>query len=592
MTNKIKHYVNRIQEGRLKEMKKQTAWIYRYARPNATSVVAFTLLGLSGTVVSLISSLVSRDLVDIITGHRTGELLVTFALMMGITLFSSFIGQMSSYLSTKIQIKIDNNVKADIFDRIMETEWESLNGYHSGELMARWSGDASVISNGVLNFIPNIIIYVFQFISALYMVVRYDASFAIFALAGVPVSLLVSRESMKRMQKGNMGMVSVNAKLSSFNQETFGNIQTVKAFDMVKLYSMRLRDLQKAYGDARLRYQKVTIINSIFLTVISMLVTYSAQGWGIYKVWKGDISYGTMTMFIALSATLTATVNNLINLVPNSIALTNAAQRLMDITEMPKEDYSKCDEVQSFYNKHKDHGVGIHIASLEYAYPGGENVLKNVNVDAYPREVVALVGPSGEGKTTMLRYMLSIIRGQAGTGYICGGKSLPEDGDCIEINASARQLMAYVPQGNTMFSGTIASNMRNVKQEATDEEIIEALKTACAWKFVEKLPDGIDSEIGERGGGFSEGQSQRLSIARALLRKSPILLLDEATSALDVTTEREVLKNIMKDEYPRTVIVTTHRPTVLSICDRVYAIRDKKCAVMNKEEVESMIADF
>lgn len=143
-----------------------------------------------------------------------------------------------------------------------------------------------------------------------------------------------------------------------------------------------------------------------------------------------------------------------------------------------------------------------------------------------------------------------------------------------------------------MFSGTIAENMRSVLPEAADEEIIEALQTACAWEFVSRLPDGIHSKIGERGNGFSEGQSQRLSIARALLRRSPILLLDEATSALDVATERKILKNIMKDEYPRTCIVTTHRPTVLSICRRVYGIREKKCVVLGEEEIQQLLHDF
>ena len=160
------------------------------------------------------------------------------------------------------------------------------------------------------------------------------------------------------------------------------------------------------------------------------------------------------------------------------------------------------------------------------------------------------------------------------------------------MSPSTRKLFSYVPQGNTMFSGTIAENLRNVKPDATDEEIIEALKLACAWVFVEKLPDRIESEVKERGGGFSEVQAQRLSIARALLRKSPILLLDEATSALDVATERKVLKNIMQDTYPRTCIVTTHRPTVLNICSRVYAIRDKQCEVLDEEAITRMMEDF
>ncbi len=210
-------------------------------------------------------------------------------------------------------------------------------------------------------------------------------------------------------------------------------------------------------------------------------------------------------------------------------------------------------------------------------------------MEAHPHEIVALVGPSGEGKTTLLRLILSLLSSQSGTCRVYGGTD-EENG--LPLSPATRRLFSYVPQGNTMFSGTIAENMRNVKPDATDEEIIDALKLSCAWDFVEKLPDGIESMVKERGGGFSEGQSQRLSIARALLRKSPILLLDEATSALDVATERKVLKNIMRDEYPRTCIVTTHRPTVLGICSKVYAIRDKRCNLLSEEEIRVLERDF
>lgn len=590
MAKSLRHYMNRIKQGAIKELKKQVAWVYDYAKKHRAAIVLYTLIGMSGTVVSLISSLVSRDLVDIITGHRTGELLVTFLAMIGITLGSTLIGQLSSYLSTKITLRVENDIKARYFDTIMETEWEELNRYHSGELAARWNGDVSIVANGILNLIPNAVIFTFRFVAALYMVVVYDWTFAVFALASVPISLLTSREAMKRMRNSNMSSMRIGEKMSGFHQETFSNIQTVKAFDMLSLYSKQLRELQQEYTQVRLKYQKMAITNAIILTIVSMVVSYAAQGWGVYKVWSGAITYGTMTMFLSLSTTLSGTVNNLISLFPSSISLSNATKRLMELSELPKEKCDAREEVKDFYEKNYDKGVGVCVREVTYAYPDGETVLEHVSLEAFPHEIVALVGPSGEGKTTMLRYLLSLLRPLEGSGFLCAGTDTAAE--TFELSASTRQLMAYVPQGNTMFSGTIAENMRKVKQDATDEEIVEALKMACAWGFVSKLPDGIHTKMMERGGGFSEGQSQRLSIARALLRKSPILLLDEATSALDVATEREVLRNIMKDDYARTCIVTTHRPTVLSICDRVYAIRKKGCETLSTEEVEKLIADF
>lgn len=590
MAKSVRHYINRIKQGALGEMKKQFAWVYDQAKKHRTAIIIYTIIGMSGTVVSLISSLVSRDLVDIITGHRTGELLVTFLAMIAITLGSTLIGQLSSYLSTKITLRVENDIKARYFDTIMETEWEELNRYHSGELAARWNGDVSIIANGILNLAPNAMIYTFRFISALYMVIAYDWSFAIFALASVPISLLTSREAMKRMRKSNMNSMRIGEKMSGFHQETFSNIQTVKAFDMLSLYSKQLRELQQEYTQVRLKYQKMAIINAIILTLVSMLVSYAAQGWGVYKVWSGAITYGTMTMFLSLSTTLSGTVNNLISLFPSSITLSNATKRLMELAELPKENCEDRELVKEFSMRHNAEGIGLRVENVTYAYPGGENVLEHVCMEAFPHEVVALVGPSGEGKTTMLRYLLALLRPSEGGAFLCSTDGSEEER--IALSASSRQLMAYVPQGNTMFSGTIAENMRKVKPEASDEEIVEALKLACAWGFVSKLPDGIDTKMQERGGGFSEGQSQRLSIARALLRRSPILLLDEATSALDVATEREVLRNIMKDDYPRTCVVTTHRPTVLSLCTRVYGIREKSCSILTEAEVEQLIKDF
>ena len=588
MKERIQFYINRIKAGRLQEMWLQTKWIYQYARHHWLAMVFYTLLGMVGTVVSLLSSLVSKDLVDIITGHQTGAVVQTFAIMIGLNIGTTLMNQISNYFSSLISMKVDAEIKSDIFAKILVTDWESLTGYHTGDLLTRWGSDASAISSGVLNFIPNAIIYVFRFISAFAVVAYHDISFAIFAFLGMPVSLILSKTLMRRMVNNNKRSAEMSAKMSGFNQEAFSNIQTIKAFDLIGAYTSKLKKLQSDYISMRLDFQKMSMGTNLLLSVVSMLVSYSAYAWGIYRVWSGSITYGTMTMFLGLSGTLTGSLHNLTSLIPSAISLTTSAGRLMDIVEMPREDYSHKEEVKKFWEQNKQKGISLKVNEVSYTYKTGTNVFAGASLEVNPGEIIALVGPSGEGKTTMLRLILSLIAGQSGEASLLGKST----GDSVVLTPSTRFLFSYVPQGNTMFSGTIAENMRNVKEDTTDEEIIHALELACAWDFVKKLPEGIHSKVQERGGGFSEGQAQRLSIARSLLRDTPILLLDEATSALDVATERKVLKNIMSDDNPRTCIVTTHRPTVLSVCTRVYAIREKRCEVLGEQEIEELVRGF
>ncbi len=584
---RIKFYTGRIKEGRLKEMWRQTKWIYGYAKRYWVAMIFYTLLGMSGVLTGLFSSWVSKDVVDIITGHKTGEIVKYFAMMIAVAIGNILISQFTSYVSNWISIRVGQELSSEMYEKIMETDWESLTNYHTGDLLTRWGADTGTIANGILNFIPNLIINVFRFFSAFYMVIRYDWTFAIFALIGIPFSLLMSKTLLARMRNNNERSMAMSAKMSGFNQESFANIQTLKAFDLVKLYVQRLRQLQKEYKDMKMEFQRMSIATSIILGLVGLLVSYSSYGWGIYRVWSGVISYGTMTMFLSLSGQLTGSVNTLAGLIPSAISLTISAGRLMDIVEMPREDYSKYPEASEFLEKHRAEGFCLCADKIAYTYKTGTEVFSAASFEAKPHEIIGLVGPSGEGKTTMLRLLLALMPVKEGEIRIEA-----QDGESMGMAPYMRQFFSYVPQGNTMMSGTVRSNMENVKPDVTDEEIEEALKMACAWDFIERLPDGINAEVKERGGGFSEGQGQRLAIARALIRKAPILLLDEASSALDVATERKVLKNIMQDTYPRVCIVTTHRPTVLNLCKRVYAIRDKECVELPQEEVDRMIKDF
>lgn len=608
MIEKVTFYKKRIKEGRLKEICLQALWVYRYGKRYWKHMLFYTLLGYISVIISLGIGFVSRDLINIITGKQSGEILRTFVFLIIFNLLTSVVGQVTSYISSIISMKASAEIKSDIFGKILITDWEALSNYHSGDLLMRWGNDIGVISSGILNFIPNLLVFLFRFIAAFAVLVYYDWTFAIFAFLGMPISVLLSKTLMNRMVNNNKRSAEMSAKISGFNQETFSNIQTIKAFDLINLYKNKLNNLQQQNIKMNIDFQRMSMGTSFILTLVGLIVTYSTYGWGIYRVFSGVIDYGTMTMFIGLSSSLTGTMQNLTSLVPMTIRITTSAGRLMDIVEMPREDYSNDDLVAKFLEENKAQGISLKMKDVDYAYKTGTLVFEGASMEVNPHEIIALVGPSGEGKTTMLRLVLSLMQTQEGAAYLTGehvysdlfneeNKSLAceelfEKYNAVPLTPSTRKLFSYVPQGNTMFSGTIAENMRNVKEDATDEQIIEALKAACAWEFVEKLPDGINSAIKERGGGFSEGQAQRLSIARALLRDAPILLLDEATSALDVATERKVLRNIMNDERPRTCIVTTHRPTVLSACTRVYAIRDKKCVILNEEEIDEMVRGF
>ena len=214
-------------------------------------------------------------------------------------------------------------------------------------------------------------------------------------------------------------------------------------------------------------------------------------------------------------------------------------------------------------------------------------MLEESDFEARPGQITALVGPSGEGKTTVLRLLLGMIEPAKGRGVfeLPGGEELP-------MTAESRRLISYVPQGNTLLKGSIAENLRLARPEATEAQLREALQMAEAWEFVEKMPEGMNSPVRERGHSLSEGQAQRVSIARALLRDAPIILMDEATSALDVETERKVLRNILQKAPEKTFILTTHRPTVLSMCDKVYRVVDRKITQLGQEEIEVISRTF
>ena len=327
------------------------------------------------------------------------------------------------------------------------------------------------------------------------------------------------------------------------------------------------------------------IKTNIALSLLGMVVQYASFGWGVYRLWSGHITYGEMTLFLSQGGKLSSAFNSLVGYIPHVLNSSVSAGRVLELVKLPREIHHEQESNQ--LREKMDQGFTVVLKDVFFRYVEDKTVLKESNFVAKPNEIVAIVGPSGEGKTTMLRLFLGLILPEKGSASL-----RDSEGKEVPMNADTRQFFSYVPQGNTIFSGTIADNLRLIKQDATDEEIIEALKIACAWDFVEKLPLGINSPVGEKGRGLSEGQAQRIAIARAVLRDAPIMLLDEATSALDVETERKVLRSIIQKKPNKTCIVATHRPSVLTMCQRVYRVMDTKLTTLDNDEAARMSMDF
>ena len=583
----IKKVIRKIKEGMLQEMYEETKWMYTYAKKYKFQIVFYIFLGVLTTVMGLASSVGSKYLIDAVTGQDSGNIALIALFIVAMGLFSIGINAITTMISARINIKVNNEIQAEVYDKILVADWISMKEFHSGDLLNRLNGDVNTVASSILSWIPSLITRSAQFFGILAIILYYDPTMAVIALGSAPVMLIVSKTLMKKMRDYNKRMRQVSSDVMSFNEESFQNIQSIKAFDLVGLFSKRLRDVQQNYKDVFLDYNKFSVYTSSFMSVVGMFVAYACFGWGVYRLWTGHITFGTMTLFVQLSGQLSSSFKSIVSLVPSAISATTSAGRIMEFFKIKDESELEDDKAKLIQNNTQGKGLSVVLDDVEFSYNENKTVFQHADVVANPGEIVALVGPSGEGKTTMIRLLLGLINTKSGNASI-----RDINGVSCKISSATRRFFAYVPQGNTIFSGTIAENMRMVKQDATDAEIVEALKAACAYDFVNRLPDGINSKVGERGSGFSEGQAQRLSIARALLRKSPILLLDEATSALDVFTERQVLRNIMNMGYARTCIVTTHRPSVLTMCDKVYKIDSGVVCDIDEKEVNMLIRDF
>lgn len=555
-------------------------WLLKIMSRYKLEIVGYTIMGVVGIAMGFGASISSKYLIDAVVNHSNETIVTAAALVIGLAVFQIVINAVASFVSSRVGTRVSNEIRSEIYDAMTTANWENINKYHSGDLINRLEGDVSSVSGSVISFLPGLLTKLLQFFGCLAIVLYYDVTLAFLALMSAPVLFLSSRFMTKMMRKYNLESRQMNGKVLSFSEESVQNLQTVKAFGLTTEYSGKFKEILKSYRNMRLAHDKFTILTTLVLSFIGLVVAYSCYGWGVYRLWSGAITFGTMTLFLQLSGSLTSSFSAIVSTIPSVISIATAAGRIKEITELPKENTDDFKKAKELLPVASENGVSIVAENVAYRYADGDrNVLNDISFFANPGETIAFVGPSGEGKTTILRLLLGLVEKSAGSLNL-----KVRDGANIDVSPSTRCFCSYVPQGNAIFTGTIAENLRIVNANATDEDLKNALKIADALEFVEALPLGLETVVGERGVNFSEGQVQRLSIARAVLCNAPLLIMDEATSALDRDTEERVLRGLMESDGKRTCIITTHRPSILNFCQRIYELQENGTIKLRERE--------
>lgn len=575
--------VSSWRDGTFSEIWADWKWIWGYTKRYRRAVWFYTILGVASSTLGLVSAVASKYSIDIITGYDSDHLWFIVTVMVASALVGLLLRSVTSRISTKISLRVNNDIQAQVFDRLLGADWRSLNAFASGDLLSRLSTDVGSVSSSAIRWLPDLIVTAYTFAATLAVILHYDWVMALLALASAPFLLLTSRRLIRGMRTHQQEVRQVGSRLMSYETETLHNLDAIKGFGITGRYGRGFRRRQEEFRRASLDYNLFSIRTEILLSLLGSAVQMAAFGYCLYLLWSGKILYGTMTLFLSQGAKLSSAFNALVRTVPSFLSASVSARRIRDLYALEPEPVLPDDGLDSLASQ----GFTVAVEDAGYAYVPHQPVLTHADFRAAPGETVALVGPSGGGKTTMIRLLLGLIRPAEGRAYLQAA-----DGRQVEMNAGLRRYFSYVPQGNTLLSGTIADNLRMVKPDASDAQLQAALEAACAWDFVSAIDGGLDASVGEHGHGLSEGQAQRIAIARALLRDAPVLLLDEATSALDVATERTILRNLAARYPHKTCIVTTHRPTVISLCRRVYQVSGGRMELLDNDRAQRLAMDF
>lgn len=572
---------------------KTIKWLYQCAGGQRLRLVFVIASNAIGAVISVLFALVCKEIVDGAAGSDWNRLVrcavFLFILILGEILLNLAVSAVREFVMARLRIKMQDL----ILKTLMEKDFSAISGFHSGELQNRMFSDVNIVVGGMVNILPSIIYLIFRLVGAAAVLIVLSPGFTIlFLIAGVLICVVMTllRGKLKFMHKR---VQETEGQVRSFFQETLESILVIKVFGAQKRIRAKADDVQNRYFNARMKRRFVGIMAGAGFGMIFEMGYFLAMVWGCVGIFNRTMTYGTLTAMLQLVNQIQSPFSGFSSLLSQYYTVLASAERIMELEELSEETTGDAGEAKdAMVQNAADPGTrasgdepktaavsaaphnlyadlqGISFDHVDFTY-GRNPVLTDISLFIKKGSFVSLTGLSGGGKSTMFLLMLGAYHASKGTVKFTFHEGLPD----MLPGRKTREMFAYVPQGNYLFSGTLRENVTFLDRDIPEEKIWEALKLACAEEFVRELPQGLETVLGERGHGLSEGQMQRLAVARALLSEAPILLFDEATSALDEVTEAQLLKNIQTLEE-KTCLIVTHRKAALSICSQHLVLRD------------------
>ena len=545
-------------------------WLKKQTRPYRAAILFLTFLNVLCTGLSLVFAYLVRYLINGATDGSKKTLVVFSLVLLSVLLVKILLNTLMGFLAERLRARIVTDLRKRVFAQILRSEYADLQGYHSGDLLNRLTSDIQEVATNSVGLLPAAVGMLVQCVGAIVALATIDPLFTLIYVVCGSIFGLISAFFRKQIKKRQKEVLQADGNSRAFMQESISSVMTVKAYRAEEKTTEKAEALGELYYKKRMKRNAVNVTMNGVFSLLGNFGLIFAVVWCSVSVLNGNTDYGSILSVILLLQQLQHPFSAFSSVVPAYYARLTSGERLGELEELKKETLERAENVETLYAKAKQ----IVAENLSFTY-GRNEIFSGANATIEKGEIVCLTGNSGSGKSTLFKLLLDVYKPSGGALLLKGDF---KQGDNLPLTAKERGLFAYVPQGNFLFSGTIYENLTFFMEESektdVDAKIKRALTVACA-EFVYELPQGLQTLLTESGGGLSEGQTQRLAVARAILCNRPILLLDEATSALDGETEKQLLENV-RALTNVTCLIVTHRPAALAIANRVLVVEKGK----------------